>query len=98
MTCPVHPQRVAGTDRFLPLSLCWRSCGGRQTLRITITHPDLKRFKAAREAVKKEVRDPADPEKKLEVDRKPSTINRELEWLRAVLLYAVRASRTWTSR
>jgi integrase len=60
---------------------------------ITIAYADLKRFKAAREAVKKEVRDPADHEKKIEVSRKPSTINRELEWLRAVLLYAVR--RKW---
>jgi integrase len=60
---------------------------------ITISYADLKRFKTAREAVKKEIPDPADREKKIMVDRKPSTINRELEWLRAVLLYAVR--RKW---
>jgi integrase len=60
---------------------------------ITIAYADLKRFKSAREAVKREVRDPADPDKKIEVVRKPATINRELEWLRAALLYAVR--RKW---
>jgi len=60
---------------------------------ITIAYADLKRFKSAREAVKREVRDPDDPDKKIEVVRKPATINRELEWLRAVLLYAVR--RKW---
>jgi hypothetical protein len=27
LSCPVHPQRVAGTDRFLSPSLQWRSCG-----------------------------------------------------------------------
>jgi integrase len=60
---------------------------------VTITYADLKRFKIARESVKREVRDPSDPERKIEVHRKRSTINRELEWLRAVLLYAVR--RKW---
>jgi integrase len=60
---------------------------------ITITYADLKRFKATREAVKREISDPADLEKKIEVARKPTTINRELEWLRAVLLYAMR--RKW---
>ena len=46
----------------------------------TITYGDLKRFKSAREEVKR-----ADGR-----DRKPATINRELEQLRAVLLLAVR--------
>lgn len=46
----------------------------------TITYGDLKRFKQAREAVKR-----ANGH-----DRKPATINRELEQLRAVLLLAVR--------
>ncbi|MGH9751862.1 MAG: hypothetical protein ACREA2_03685 [Blastocatellia bacterium] len=48
---------------------------------VTITHTDLKRFKTAREQV---------PNKATGERRSPPTINRELEWLRAVLLYAVR--------
>ena len=46
----------------------------------SITYGDLKRFKQAREEIKK-----ANGE-----DRKPATINRELEQLRGVLLLAVR--------
>jgi hypothetical protein len=68
---------------------------GRQRIK-TITYGDIQQFRAAREAVKREVRDPADPEKKIMVDRKPSTINRELEWLRTILLYAVRHE--WLAR
>lgn len=45
-----------------------------------ITYGDLKRFKQSREEIKR-----ADG-----LDRKPATINRELEQLRAVLLLAVR--------
>src|SRR5262245_24830500 len=51
---------------------------------ITITHSDIKRFKTAREAV---------PKKGTEDDPQPrsqATVNRELEHLRAVLLYALR--------
>lgn len=48
---------------------------------VTITYTDLKRFKTARERV---------PSKATGERRSPTTINRELEWLRAVLLYAVR--------
>jgi integrase len=48
---------------------------------ITITYADLKRFKTAREQV---------PNKATGKPRSTTTINRELEWLRAVLLYAVR--------
>src|SRR5262249_16837905 len=50
----------------------------------TLTHTDLKRFRLAREAVKA---------KGTEETRKPATINREMEWLRVVILYAVR--RKW---
>jgi hypothetical protein len=56
----------------------------------TITYGDIEQFKAARSAVKKEFRDPDDPEKMIQLDRKPATVNRELEWLRRILLYAVR--------
>lgn len=47
----------------------------------SITYGDLKEFKALREAV---------PHKVTGGPRKPSTINRELEALREVMLYAVR--------
>lgn len=47
----------------------------------TITYGDLKEYRAAREAVAHKVT--GEP-------RKPSTINREMEALREVLLYAVR--------
>lgn len=47
----------------------------------TITYGDLREFRAAREAVK---------HKTSEEPRKPATINREMEFLRQVLLYAVR--------
>jgi integrase len=47
----------------------------------TITYGDLQQFRVARETVvNKATKEP----------RKPATINRELEWLRTVLLYAVR--------
>jgi integrase len=47
----------------------------------TITYGDLKEFRAAREAVR---------HKTSEEPRKPATINREMEYLRQILLYAVR--------
>lgn len=47
----------------------------------TITYGDICQFKAARAQT---------PNRKTGKPRSPSTINRELEWLRAVLLYAVR--------
>jgi integrase len=47
----------------------------------SITYGDLKEFRAAREAV---------PKKGTDEPRKPATVNREMEWLREILLYAVR--------
>jgi len=47
----------------------------------TITYGDLKEFKEKREAVRHKV---------TKEPRKPATINRELEFLREVLLYAIR--------
>src|SRR5262245_18334639 len=47
----------------------------------SITYGDLKEFRASREAVNHKVNDKP---------RKPATINREMEFLRQVLLYAVR--------
>lgn len=47
----------------------------------SITYGDLREFRAAREDV---------PNKATGKNRKPATINREMEWLREVLLYAVR--------
>jgi integrase len=62
----------------------------------TITYGDIEQFKASRLAVKKTIPDPNDPKKKIVVDRKITTINRELEFLRTVLLYAVRQE--WLQR
>jgi len=62
---------------------------GQKKIRL-ITYGDIQQFKLAREAVKRKVRDPADRTKKIEIDRKASSVNRELEWLRTVLLFAHR--------
>ena len=56
----------------------------------SITYGDLVEFRSAREAVKRVAPDPADRTKKIEVDRKTSTVNREMEWLRSIFLYAIR--------
>lgn len=53
---------------------------GKRLIR-SITYGDLRQFRAAREKIKS-ARDGA--------DRKPATINREVEQLRAVILFAVR--------
>lgn len=53
----------------------------------SITYGDIQQFKAAREAV---------PRKGTEEKRSPTTINRELEWLRTILLYAIRHE--WLAR
>ena len=56
----------------------------------SLTYADCKRFKEAREAVKRVIPNPDNSKEKIAVARKPATINRELEALRSVLLYAVR--------
>jgi len=61
-----------------------------------ITYGDIEQFRRAREATKRLVPDPNNPGAKMLVDRKTASINRELEALRAVLLYAWRMG--WISR
>lgn len=56
----------------------------------SLSYADCLHFKQVRQQVKRLVPDPANRKIKIEVERKPATINRELETLRSVLLYAVR--------
>lgn len=53
----------------------------------TITYGDIQQFKTQREGI---------PKKGTEGRRSPATINRELEWLRTIMLYAVRHE--WLAR
>lgn len=62
----------------------------------TINFGIVKQFRQAREQVTRLIPNPDNPTEKIAVARKPATINRELEWLRAVLLYAVR--RGWLEK
>lgn len=56
----------------------------------TITFGDMREFKAARQAVRKEIWRRTKEGRVLEVsDRRPATINRELEQARAIFLFAV---------
>ncbi|MDQ3012862.1 MAG: site-specific integrase [Acidobacteriota bacterium] len=56
----------------------------------SLTYADVKRFKEVRDKVTRAIPDPDDKGKKIEIERKPATINREMETLRGVLLFAVR--------
>ena len=56
----------------------------------SITYADVKRFREAREQVKRLIKNPSNRKEKIEHDRKPATINREVEILRGVLLFGVR--------
>jgi hypothetical protein len=53
----------------------------------TITYGDIQQFKTSREQT---------PKRGTDEPRSPATINRELEWLRTILLYAIRHE--WLAR